>query len=115
MNNGSSVKPPFQGGEPTSEVKDSLLKSSMEKLTLADGDLVIVRLSTDYRRKLNHQQAQFWMKASGTALRKVLDGIGKKKVDFVFLDEGVKLEKVPLVDLKKLVAKLEAEQSQEKA
>jgi hypothetical protein len=109
------MKPPFlPGGEPTPDVKDSLLKSSMEKLTLSDGDLIVVRTAIEYRRKLNHQQAQFWMKASGTALRKVLDGIGKKKVDFVFLDEGVKLEKVPLVDLKKLVAKLEADESQKK-
>lgn len=109
MNNGS-IKPPFQpGGEPSADVKDALLKSAMEKLSLADGDLIIIRLATEYRRKLSQQKAQFWMKASGAALRKVLDGIGKKKVDFAFLDEGIKLEKVPLEDLKKIVAKLEAE------
>jgi len=114
MNNGSMKPPYLPGGDPAPDVKDALLKSVIEKLSLADGDLIIIRLAIEYRRKLSQQKAQFWMKASGAALRKVLDGIGKKKVDFAFLDEGIKLEKVPLVDLKKLVAKLEAEQKEEK-
>jgi hypothetical protein len=94
------MQPPFADGQPTPEVTASLLKSTIEKLSLADGDLVIVRLAPEYRQKLPLNKAKFWVQA---CLMKLQAEIGRSKVGVVFLDDGVKLEKVPLKDLRNIL------------
>lgn len=109
-----NLNPPFQNGEPTEQVASSILASQLEKMSLNSGDLIIVRLSKDYRQRLSPQKVGFWAKAILDKMSKMLKSMKKKDVDAILLDEGVSLEKVPLADLKKIVAKLEAMKAEQK-
>jgi len=110
MSNNGGIQPPIKNDEPTAQVKDSLLKSTYEKLSLSDGDVLVVRLSAEYRKKMNPQQASWWVRAAIKNMRSILSNIGKKN-EVIFLDEGVKLEKIPLEDLKKIVKQAEGQGS----
>jgi hypothetical protein len=96
---------PMIGNEPTKEVLQELLKAEINKLSVSNGDVLIIRVSKEHRRKMTAQQVSYWMHAAGLAVKRALKDIGRSKTEVLFLDDGVKIEMIPIDDLKKIVEK----------
>ena len=67
------------------DVATHLLKSRIEKLSVQDGDLLIVRYPKELRQKVGLTGIQPWLATAGKMIRRSLDGIGKKKTDFMLM------------------------------
>jgi len=84
-----------------------LFESKMDRLCLGDGDLIVIRMSKEYRKVMTPEVSRRWMQMTNAAINHSLRSIGKK-AEVMFLEEGINLERIPIEDMRKILASMES-------